>query len=139
MAISLLLTSFTFTACKPWFISTKRLFGEARDKFPAVVLSTQSPGSHDYTFDWDKNTVGGVSLANVQPNKKYWRLNLYKFKTGEVIGNFKDCKSFADRTETFTGLDFDKLVRADLDVANDPNCMEDAETFSLNFLLHDDE
>lgn len=140
---TLFLSCFVLSGCTSWFVSTKTLLGENRDAFPAVVLSAQNH-SHDYTFDWDQNTVGGLSLSKVKPDAKYWRMQVYRFSDGERIGNNTnqwkplDSNNPEDKRETFTKLDFDKLMIVSLDVADSQDGLKNVGTYSINVLLHDE-
>src|SRR5688572_21933100 len=101
-----LIVVFTLISGCHYAVRTKTLFGDERDQYPAVVLKPQNH-SHDYEFDWDKNTVGGVRLSEWQPKQKYWRLQLFSFSSGDPVGNTGKWKAFKDnRTEKFTGLEF---------------------------------
>jgi hypothetical protein len=136
---TLLLSCFLFSGCN-YAIRTKTLFGGEYDQFPAVVLNTQN-GSHDYTFDWNKNTIGGLSVSKFKPKAKYWRLHVFNFKDGQRIGGnenkWKDLET--DATQTLLNLPFDKLMRADVDLTDNPNSMENPRTLTFIVLLHDEE
>ena len=133
--VTLLLLS---SSCN-YAMRTSTLFGEDLQRFPAVVLSTQN-GSHDYTFDWDKSTVGGLSASVVKPKAKYWRLHVFKFSDGQRIGGnegkWKDLET--ETAETLVDLPFDKLMRADVDLTDNPETGENARTLPFIVLLHDE-
>lgn len=137
--VTLALCCFLLTGCN-YVVRTSSLFGGELDQFPAVVLNTQD-GSHNYTFDWKKNTIGGLSVSKYKPKAKYWRLHVFKFKDGQRIGGnenkWKDLET--DTSETFVDLPFDKLMRVDLDLTDDPNSGENARTLTFIVLLHDTE
>jgi len=134
-----LLSCFLFSGCTDFVVFTKDIIGKSLDAFPTVVLSTQERGSHNYVFDWDKNTIGGVSLSKYKPKAKHWRLHLFNFGTGERIAPKKIDWKFldSDTKETFEEVPFDKLLRADLDLTDDIDTGENAKTYSINFILHD--
>lgn len=135
--VTLFLNCFLLTGCD-LVMQPKTVFGPDLRQFPAVVLSAN--GSHDYTFDWDKTTIGGISVSKFEPKAKYWRLNVFRFSDGLQIGNndgkFKPLET--DRSEQFTDLKWDKLMRADLDLTDDPKSDENARTLSFIVLLHDE-
>jgi hypothetical protein len=119
-------------------VRTSTLIGEDHDQFPAIVLNAQD-GSHDYVFDWEANTVGGLPLSKFRPKAKYWRLQVFKFSDGlRIGGNSSDWKPRSETKETFKALDFDKLMRVDLDLADDARGEENARTKSFIILLHDE-
>ena len=130
---------FLLSGCN-YALRTQTLFGKDYAQFPAVVLNAQN-GSHDYTFDWNKNTIGGLSVSSYKPKAKYWRLHVFNFKDGQRIGGnenkWKDLET--DTAETLVNLPFDKLMRADIDLTDDPNTSENARTLSFIVLLHDEE
>jgi len=140
ITISLLLSSSLFTGCN-YIVRTANLFGGDYNQFPAVVLNTQESGSHNYTFDWNKNTIGGLAVSTYKPKAKYWRLHVFNFKDGQRIGgNENKWKNLeTDPSETLVNLPFDKLMRADLDLTNNTDTLEDAKTFTFIVLLHDEE
>ena len=136
---TLLLGCFLFSGCSSFVVLTKDIVGKELDAFPAVVLSTQAKGSHNYVFDWNTNTIGGVSLSEFKPKTKYWRLHLFNFQTGVRIAPDKtDWKILeCDTKETFEKVPFDELLRADLDLTDDFDTGKNARSYSINFILHD--
>jgi hypothetical protein len=119
-------------------VKTTTLIGDDHDQFPAIVLNAQD-GSHDYIFDWEQNSIGGLPLSKFRPKSKYWRLQVFKFSDGQRIGgNSSDWKPRSDTKETFKSLEFDKLMRVDLDLADDERGEKDALTKSFVILLHDE-
>src|SRR2546421_8169733 len=108
---TLLVSCFLFSGCSSFVVLTKDIIGKELDAFPTVVLTTQGKGNHDYVFDWNKTTIGGVSLSEFKPNAEFWRLHLFSFKTGTRIAPGKtDWKPLkCDMKETFENLKFDSL------------------------------
>lgn len=135
---TLLVSCFLISGCN-YFIQSHTLFGEELDKFPSVVLRAQNH-STTYVFDWNTSTIGGVSLSKFKPKVKYWRLHLFKFSNGDRIApDNTDWKYLeSDTNETFNNLTFDILMRADLDLTDNIESGENARTYSLNVLLHDE-
>ena len=84
--IILFLNCFLISGCGTWGLRwNTTIFGESVDRFPAIVLSTQNPQDHNYTFNWDTHTVGGMPLSKHMPDAKYWRLNVFSFKNGTLL------------------------------------------------------
>lgn len=140
--VALLLSCLLFSGCRfshlfgP--IVLKDLFGEHLDQFPAVVLSADRPDTIDYKFDWNTTTIAGASITNFIPSTDYWRLNVFKFSDGKPISSngFKSIKS--EKSETFKGLPVGKLLRVDLDTADDPKGTKNRETYSFLVLFHNE-
>lgn len=126
---------FLFSGCN--LVQTKTLFGPDLRQFPAVVLTVTS---HEYTFDWDKTTIGGAPVSEFVPRAKFWRLGVFKFSDGVRIGGTDgDFHAFeVKRSEVFHDLPWDKLLRADLDLTDDPNGDKEAKTLSFIVLLHNE-
>lgn len=137
--VTLAVSCFLFSGCN-YAVRQKTIFGPDLRQLPAVVLSPQN-GSHDFVFDWRVATIGGTPMLTWKPDKRYWRLNVFRFKNGMRIGGNKDgWKDFQkdEYTETFSAIVFDRLIRVDLDLTDDPNGSEkDEPPWSLYVLLHD--
>lgn len=132
--VTLIVNCFLLSGCL--FIQPKKLFGPDLRQFPAVVLTVTS---HEYEFNWDKLTIGGASAMEFIPKAKFWRLNVFNFSDGVRIGgNDSEFHSFETRSEVFHDLPWDKLLRADLDLTDDPKGHEDAKTISFIVLLHNE-
>lgn len=117
-------------------------YAEKVQQFPSIVLSVNS---HDYEFNWDTMEINGVPLRKILPQAKFWRLQVFQFSDGTRIGgNDSDFRSFdseEQRKETLKNLPFDTLLRADIDLKNNPKANdpdEDAKTVSFMILLHDE-
>jgi len=134
--ITLLLSCFLFSGCVSYVVRTQTLFGEYRDQFPAIVLSVDA---HEYTFDWNEATIGGVSASKFIPDKKFWRLNVFQFSDGKRIGeNDYDFQPIAKTQVTFVKLPWDKLLRADLEFTDDPKSATGRTVYSFIVLLHNE-
>ena len=133
--VTLLLSCFLFSGCANYAIRTQTLFGEHRDQFPAIVLSPTD--KDEYTFDWNKTTIGGVSVSKFIPSKKFWRLNVFKFSDGQRIGgNDYDFHPISETKVTFINLPLHQLLRADLELCDEPKHCNDTKGYSFMVLMH---
>jgi hypothetical protein len=142
--LTLLLSCSLVSACN-YAVRTKTLFGEYRDQFPPVVLSIDNKTEKiDYPFDWQATTVGGISISQFRPSNDFWRLNVFQFSDGKRIAGTLDHmqdyrSSKTDHSEMLNGLPTEKLLRADLELADDKEGTKGRETYSFMFLLHYEE
>ncbi|HXV82298.1 MAG TPA: hypothetical protein VEG60_20705 [Candidatus Binatia bacterium] len=140
--VALLLSCFLFSGCRLdlffGYANLKDLIGENLDQFPAIVLSTDNPGDINYTFDWTTTSLAGMKASDFKPTEKFWRLNIFSFKDGGVIGNFK--RQFEELethpSVTFPSLPQEKLLRIDLDLAEDEDGTKGRKTYSFLVLFH---
>lgn len=113
---------------------------EKPQDFPTLVLSLTS---HQYEFNWDRLEANGHPLKNFFPERKYWRVQVFRFSDGVRVGeNGTNFYSFEKKEtkDTLKNLPFDRLLRVDLDFQNKPKEDDpdpDATTVSLMVLLHD--
>ena len=142
--VTVLLSCFLLLGCN-YAVRTTTLFGDYRDQFPPVVLSVDKEDKIDYTFDWKETTVGGMSVSKFKPSQNFWRLNVFRFSDGVRIGGDDKWIPFGDlddkntqRSVTFPGLPVGKLLRFDLDLADDPKSPKDRETYNFMVLFHNE-
>jgi hypothetical protein len=120
-------------------VNTKDVFGEHRDQFPTIALSSDNKEQIDYTFDWNTTTVGGVEVSKFNPGKKFWRMNIYRYSDGERIGDHRDYRAIENPAETFQNLPVEKYLRIDLDLADDQQGTKGTEYYSFMVLFHYEE
>lgn len=138
--VALLLSCFLLSGCKishilgPYVLQD--LFGEHHDQIPTVVLSMDNSGPVDYTFDWSKTTIGGTSVSNFMPSSDFWRMNIYRFSDGNPLtsNKFKLIKEYP--AEEFKSMPSEKLLRIDLDLADDEQGIKNRKTYSFTVLFH---
>ena len=127
---SLLLSYFLFSGCANQIVRTPTLFGEHRDQFPAIVLTVDKniKDEYEYTFDWNKTTIGGVAISKFLPNKKFWRLRVFRYSDGMRIGGTAmNYESIAEvMSVTLVGLPANKLLRFDLELCDLPSQCQDS-------------
>jgi hypothetical protein len=143
LGVALLLSCFLFSGCRLdlffGYANVKDLIGENLDQFPAIVLSTDKPGDiNNYVFNWNETTLAGMSASKFKPTEKFWRLNIFSFKDGGVIGDFKNKFKELEThpSETFPSLPQEKLLRVDLDLAEDEDGTKGRKTYSFLVLFH---
>lgn len=140
---ALLLSCFLFSGCKishvlgPFILQD--LFGEYQDQFPTVVLSVDEPGPVNYTFDWKTTTIGGIMAANFIPSTDFWRMNVFSFSDGNPKSSYKFKSIEQYPTESFTNLDAEKLLRVDLDLADNEEGTKNRKSYSFTVLFHYEE
>ena len=133
--VVLLLSCFLFSSCT-YAVRTKTLFGEYHDQFPPVVLSVDNPGPVNYLFDWKTTTIAGTTASKFIPSTDFWRMNVFNFSDGQPITNYKFKSIEQYPTESFTGLDTEKLLRVDLDLADNEEGTKNRKSLSFMVLFH---
>lgn len=139
---SLLLSCFLLSGCANQFIRTPTLFGEHRDQFPAIVLTVDKNIKDEYAYTFNKKTtIAGVEISKFLPNKKFWRLRVFRYSDGMRIGGTAmDYEPITeDMSVTLVGLPAHKLLRFDLDFCDLPSQCKDTDSYSVNALLHPEE
>ena len=132
--VALLLSCFLFSSCN-YAVRTTTLLGEHHDKFPPVVLSVDDPGPVNYLFDWKKTTIAGVMASKFIPSTDFWRMNVFNFSDGMRLTNYKFKSIEQYPTESFT-LDPEKLLRVDLDLADNEEGTKNRKSYSFMVMFH---
>lgn len=109
----------------------------AKDNAYRVIKNTDGTESVDVDFNWDKMTVGGISLSEFAKDAKakQWRLNVFNYYTGERFpgGGDDNFHSITKREVKLSGLPLDTLLRADVDFLRGEE--PDAEGSPMNFVV----
>ena len=140
--LMLLLTCFVVSGCLATKVTMggpilQDIIGEHLDQFPAVVLDATGNTTIDYVFDWDKTTMAGECITTFFPSAKFWRLNAFSVSDGTPVTN-NNWQSIAARTVSLNGLKAEKLLRAQLDLDDDPNDVKDRKTYNFIVLFHNE-
>ena len=143
--VILLLSCFLFSSCN-YAVRTTTLFGDKRDMIPTVVLSAHNAETAELPLNWRNMTIGGVSAVNFKPSQHFWRLHIFSFSDGEKIGTNKNDNAFypfdwdkEGDSLVIRDLPMHKLLRADLDLADDEKGIKDRDTLSVMILFHYEE
>jgi hypothetical protein len=120
-------------------VGLPELIGEHLDQVPAVVLDATGLAPVNYPFSWDKEktTVAGESISKLRPTKNFWRLNAYNFKDGKPITD-NGWRGRNESSETLNNLPTEKLLRIQLDIADDQNDVKNRKTHNFIVLFHNE-